>query len=193
MQGPLEITFKDGTSTPEVEDLIRRKAEKLNKICDYMISCRIAVEQPQKHQSKGNPYRVRISMTIPPGHELIACEESSKGDMHDPLNVVIRKAFRTASRELKGLTSIQHRRTKLHPQQELMGVVHRFFPDQDYGFIKSIDSREDIYFHRNSVLHDDFNRMDVGTGVRFVTEQGEKGLQASTVAIVSTSGPRLTG
>ena len=132
-------------------------------------------------------------MTVPPGHELIACEESSKGDMHDPLDVVIRKAFKAAAKELKRLTSIQHRKIKVHPQQELMGIVYRFFPDQDYGFIKSVDSREDIYFHRNSVLHGDFGKMAVGTGVRFVAEAGDKGLQASTVAIVSMPGPRLTG
>jgi cold shock CspA family protein len=70
-----------------------------------------------------------------------------------------------------------------------MGIVHRLFPDQDYGFIKTADTGEDVYFHRNSVLHRGFDRLTIGTGVRFVVEQGQKGLQASSVEIQFKSGP----
>ncbi|MEJ2704073.1 MAG: cold shock domain-containing protein, partial [Sedimentisphaerales bacterium] len=73
---------------------------------------------------------------------------------------------------------------KTHPQQQEMGIVQQLFGDQGYGFIKTVDTGEDVYFHRNSVLHDDFPRLTVGTGVRFATELGEKGLQASSVEVV---------
>ena len=43
----------------------------------------------------------------------------------------------------------------------------------------------DIYFHRNSVLDNAFDRLTVGSEVRFVEEIGEKGPQASTVREVS--------
>jgi len=59
------------------------------------------------------------------------------------------------------------------------------FPKQDYGFLETPDGRE-IYFHRNSVLHPGFDRLEIGTEVRFVEELGQEGPQASTVAIVGT-------
>lgn len=188
MQIPPEISFKDVRKTPGIEDLINRKIAGLEKICRHMISCRVAVEQPQKHQERGNPYQVRISITVPPAHELVSKELASKGDMHDPLETVIAKTFDSAERQLKELTERQRGEVKTHPHQQVMGVVYQLFDDKDYGFIKTVDTGQDIYFHRNSVLHGDFDRLTIGTGVRFAAEDGEKGLQATTVEIVYKPG-----
>jgi cold shock CspA family protein len=67
------------------------------------------------------------------------------------------------------------------------GRVIRLFREEGYGFLETPDGRE-IYFHRNSVLHPGFDRLEIGTEVRFAEEEGEKGPQASTVAIVGTRG-----
>jgi cold shock CspA family protein len=65
--------------------------------------------------------------------------------------------------------------------------VVRIFREDGYGFIKTLDG-EEIYFHRNSVLHDDFDRIEVGTGVRFTATEGDKGLQTTSVEIVDKPG-----
>jgi cold shock CspA family protein len=52
--------------------------------------------------------------------------------------------------------------------------------EDDYGFIVTPDGRE-VYFHRNSVVGGDFDRLEAGADVRFVEELGEQGPQASTV------------
>ncbi len=184
MQVPVEMTFRNVTKTPELEDLINRKIAKLEHVCDYIISCRVAVELLQKYPDTGNPHQVRIDVKVPPSHEIVAKQTASEGDMHDSLQTIITKTFRAAERQLKELTDRQHGEIKTHPHQQVMGIVHQLYPERDYGFIKTIDTQEDIYFHRNGVLHRDFDRMAIGTGVRFTTEQGEKGLQASTVEIV---------
>jgi cold shock CspA family protein len=41
-----------------------------------------------------------------------------------------------------------------------------------------------VYFHRNSVLLGDFEHMTVGSAVSFVEEEGERGPQASSVALL---------
>lgn len=189
MEVPLEIAFKKVDKTPEIDALISEKIARLEHVCDHMSSCRIAVEKPQRHQHRGNPYYVRIEMTVPPGHDLVVKELSSKGDMHDPLPVVIKKAFSSAERRLKELVDRQQHEVKTHPHQQVMGIVQKLLPEEGYGFIKAIDTGSDIYFHKNSVLHQDFNCLQVGTGVRFVSEEGEKGPQASTVEIVYKPGP----
>lgn len=190
MQVPLEISFRGVAKTEDIESLIREKAAKLEQICDYLSSCSIALESPQEHQEAGSPFRVRISMRVPPGHELVVKRESGHGDMHDELPKVVRDAFQAARGQLQELTERQRDEVKTHPEQEAAAVVVRLFREEGYGFLKTVDGRE-LYFHRNSVLHDDFDRLEIGTGVSFMEEPGEKGPQASTVQIVDKPGARV--
>ncbi len=184
MKIPLEIAFKGIPHTDEIEALIREEADKLDRVCSYMMSCRVVVEKRQQHQEVGNPYRVRIDMTVPPGHELVIRREPSQGDMHDPLPIVIKHAFTAAARQLRKLVEEQRGAVKTHPEQQVTAVVHKLFPDEGYGFLRTVDTQEEIYFHRNSVLHHDFDRLAIGMGVRYTAETGEKGLQATSVQIV---------
>ncbi|MEE9542924.1 MAG: cold shock domain-containing protein [Thermodesulfobacteriota bacterium] len=71
---------------------------------------------------------------------------------------------------------------KIHEVQP-HGRISELFTDEGYGTIESSDGME-IYFHRNSVLNADFDKLEIGTEVRFVEEAGEKGPQASTVKVI---------
>jgi cold shock CspA family protein/ribosome-associated translation inhibitor RaiA len=187
MQGPIELSFKGIQKTKDVEDLIYEKVAKLEQICDHMISCRITVEKPQRYQRTGSPFRVCIDMTITPGHELVVKHKSTEGNLHDPLPSVLREAFNAALRQLKELVQRQQGEVKTHFEQQPAAFVAKIFPEEKYGFLKTVNGRE-IYFHKNSVLHNDFDHLEVGMGVRFVAELGEKGPQASTVEIVDKQG-----
>ena len=184
MKVPLEIAFKGIEHADEIEALVREEADKLGRVCHYMIHCRVAVEKRQQHQEVGNPYRVWIDLTVPPGHELVVRREPSKGNMHDPLDIVIKHAFRSAARQLRKLVEQQRGDIKTHPDQQVMAVVHKLFPREGYGFLRTVDTQDEIYFHRNSVLHNEFDRLTIGLGVRYAAELGEKGLQATSVQIV---------
>ena len=187
MQVPLEITFRNVRKDTAIEDLIRQQAAKLERICNHISSCRIAVEKPQEHQRIGNPFRVRIDVMVPSEHELVAIRDSSEGDLHEQLSTVIRNAFAAMRRQLKKLVERQRGEIKTHPEQEVAGFVVRLFRQQGYGFIKSLEG-EEIYFHKNSLAADDFDRLEIGTGVQWVEQQGEEGPQASTVRIVDKPG-----
>ena len=56
-------------------------------------------------------------------------------------------------------------------------------PEENFGIIETPDGRE-IYFHRNSLLDENLDDLDVGTEVRFHEEMGEEGPQASTVQVI---------
>ena len=58
----------------------------------------------------------------------------------------------------------------------------KFLAGEDSGFIETLDGRE-IYFHRDAVLDGAFNRMVLGSEVRFVEEEGENGPQARIVRL----------
>jgi cold shock CspA family protein len=183
MQVPLNVTFRNVRKDGAIENLIRKQSTKLERICDYIVSCRLAVEKPQEHQKSGNSFRVRIDVTVPPEHELVVTREAGEGDLHEQLPTVIRDAFGAMRRRLRKLVEKQRGDIKSHPAQEVGGLVIRLFRDEGYGFIKSPNGQE-IYFHKNSLPADDFDRLEIGTGVQWHEEQGDKGPQASTVRII---------
>ena len=188
MKVPLEMTFRGVEETDEIKDLIAKKVTKLEEICDYIIRCRVAVEVPHHHQRSGNPYRVVVEIKVPHRHDIIVRRESGQGDMHEPLPSVVRRAFEAARRELQELVDRQHGLIKSHLEEPPMAFVASLFPEDGYGFLETPDGRE-IYFHRNSVLNEDFQRLEVGARVRFVEEAGENGPQASTVQLLKRTQP----
>ncbi|MGJ3252720.1 MAG: HPF/RaiA family ribosome-associated protein [Elainellaceae cyanobacterium] len=191
MNVPLEISYRHVDKTEALESLIREKVEKLEDVCDHISSCRIAIEKPHEHPSSGTPYRVRIDLRVPPGHELAVDKSPGQGTQYQPLETLIREAFDAARRQLIELNERQHREVKHHDDQSMGAIVTKLFPEDDYGFIKTLDGRE-VYFHRNSVLNNDFDRLEIGTGVRIFATLRQKGLQASTVQIVNKPGARAS-
>ncbi len=189
MEVPPEITFRGLEKTDEVENLILARAVKLDELHPHIISCRVAVEKDQEHQRSGSPFRVRVVVRIPPGRELVSRRETSQGAIDDRLPAVVTEAFEAVERQLVRAKDMLRRKVKSSPAEEATGHVVRLFREEGYGFIRSVEGRE-VYFHRNAVLHEDFERMEIGTGVRFVAAQGEKGPQASTVGIIDKPGAR---
>jgi cold shock CspA family protein len=184
MNVPLEITYRDVNKTDDLEDLIRSKAAKLNRICSYLSSCSVVVERDQKKQGTGDVFRVRVDMTVPPSHHFATVKHSDQKGKHINLHATVRRAFEAAERPLRELVEEQRGETKVHPQQQVEGIVVQLFPDKGYGFLRALDGRE-IYFHRNSVVNEEFDRMSEGTGVNFEAEMGDKGLQATSVRVIS--------
>lgn len=189
MEQPLEITFRNVDRTPDLESLIRGEAAKLDKRHHNIIRGRVAVEKPQEHQRTGNPFRVRLEILVPRSPEIVVTQEPGNEELHRPLESVIKDAFKAVRRRLKKLEDKQRGEVKSHPQQETSAVVEKLFQDEGYGFLRTVDGQE-VYFHRNSVLHDDFERLEIGTGVNFLKEMGEKGPQASSVRVVDKPGSR---
>lgn len=183
MKVPLKLSFKNVDVSDDIKDLIVQKCGKLEEVCDHVSSCRVAVEKDQKFTDRGRPYRVRLDITVPPGHEVVIKKEMSKGDIHETLVSELDEAFDSAVKKLRSLAEKQDGQTKSHPHKEVNGFVEKVFSDKGYGFIKSIGGRE-VYFHKNSVLNNRFKRLRKGTGVHYEEEQGEKGPQAISVRII---------
>lgn len=181
MQLPLEISFHGTPKSEPVEALIREKAEKLGRFHKGIMSCRVVVEHPHKSPKSGSGYRVRLDLTVPPGHEIAVVREPGEGLVTDDLGKVVHEAFEAARRQLVKLNEKQRGDVKVHPQGEVRGFVSRLF--DDYGFIQPAGGGE-VYFHRNSVVGADFDEIEVGMGVSWAEEPGEEGPQASSVRVI---------
>jgi ribosomal subunit interface protein len=175
MKIPLQVTFKNMPHSASIEANINEKADKLDKFYERIMSCRVVVEQSQRRHHQGKQYSVRVDITVP-GKELAVTREEN-----EDAYVAVRDAFDATVRKLEEHGRRRHGCVKSHAMTP-SGRIIRIFPDADYGFIKTADDRE-IYFHRNSVLNEEFSRLKFGTEVTFIEEQGKEGPQAARVTI----------
>ncbi len=114
MQLPVKISYRGLEKSDQIDNLVFEKAARLEKFCDHINRCDVAIEQPNHTHHKGNQYRVRIDVTVSRGHELVADEQEEDSGTHDPLNKVIHDAFKTMERQLRHLVDVQRREVKTH-------------------------------------------------------------------------------
>jgi CspA family cold shock protein len=74
------------------------------------------------------------------------------------------------------------------------GTVLRFDGMRGYGFIAPDNGGEDVFVHANDI-GELKNRLQSGTRVEYETEEGDRGLKASSVRVVSSPAarPAVTG
>jgi ribosomal subunit interface protein len=176
MKLPLQITVRNVSISAAVEEDIREKAAKLDVYYDQIMGCRVVVEAPHRHSHQGISYNVRIDLTVP-GAELVV-----KREPDEDIYVAVRDAFDAARRQLEDFARHQRGEVKSH-ETPPHARVSKLFPERGYGFLETPDGRA-VYFHRNSVLHDGFDRLKIGSEVRYAEEMGEKGPQASTITLI---------
>lgn len=193
---PIQITFRNMELSGEAEEWIRKEAAKLDEFYNHIMACRVVVELPSRHRKFGSLYHVRIDLTVPGGELVVKREPSLHRSVqqigeqrfakhlevkapHRELRQAINDAFKEMGRRLQDYARRQRGDVKTH-EPAPRARVSKLFPEEGYGFLETLGGRE-IYFHKNSVLDEGFERLKVGMAVRFAEEEGEKGPQASTV------------
>jgi len=189
MQTPLELNFHDVPRSDWSEELIRERAARLERFSEEIVSCQVIVSQPHRHQHKGNAYRVKIEVRLPRNRRLAVNEEPAVVEQRADLRSVIQGAFSAMERRLRSAGEPRRRAALTPGPEEPRGLIVRLFQAEGYGFLRTADG-EERYFHRNAVLHGDFERLAVGTEVRFEPSEGEAGPQASSLQIVNKPGER---
>jgi cold shock CspA family protein/ribosome-associated translation inhibitor RaiA len=180
MQIPLQLAFRNMEPSTAIADEVRGRVDWLEEFCPNIVSCHVVVEVPHQHHRHGNQYKVRIGLIVP-GEEITVSREPPEHAEHQDVSVAIRDTFDSARRRLEEYARQRRQQVKTHEETPHAWVT-RLFPEQEYGFLRSADGRE-VYFHRHSVVNGVFDRLEVGTEVIFVEQEGSKGPQASTVRI----------
>jgi cold shock CspA family protein len=187
MQLPVQISFRHMEPSPTLETIVREKASRLDTFASRIMSCRVVLEPSGKHHQHGNQYKVRIDLTLP-GGEVVATREPDEHREYKDIAVAVRDAFDSAARQLEDYVRRQRGDVK-SAERMIHARVAKLMPAEDYGFLATREGRE-VYFHRNSVLNEAFDRLEVGSEVAFDEELGERGPQATTVKLVGRHGGR---
>ena len=182
MKNPLELTFRNMDHSDAVEADVRKRVEKLDRYYPNMImGCRVVVEKNHQHHHQGNLFHTRIDITVP-GKELVVSREPNQHHAHEDMHVSIRDAFEAVKKQLEHYRDKIRHEVKVH-ETPRHGQIASLMPQENYGRIQTDDGRE-IYFHRNSVINQNFDHLEIGEAVRFDEENGDQGPQASSVHVI---------
>jgi ribosome-associated translation inhibitor RaiA/cold shock CspA family protein len=194
MQVPLEISFHNLEKIGWAEEEIRDHVARLEEIYDRVISCRVRVDKRATNANDTIPPVVRIEIGVPGNKDIVVAHEPEhlqrkfqRPDLHNAIN----EAFRIAERrlteykdQLKGYAKGgQHAVGK-----ELRGQVAEMRPGEDFGFLMTPEGGL-LYFHRNSVLSDDFETLKRGDEVSYVEDTGDTGPVAVKVRVKPRATP----
>ncbi len=95
MQTPLQITIRHMANSPALTARIHEEAEKLSVHCPDIVSCRVVIEQRDRHKSQGRSFSVRVALGVP-GEELVV-----NHDHDEDVYVAVRDAFASLTRRLE--------------------------------------------------------------------------------------------
>src|SRR3954452_6818303 len=74
MEIPVEIVFHNMPSSPAVEQEIRDRVEKLDRMYNHLIGCRVSVEHLHRQHRTRKVYEVHIGSRVP-GEDVVARRE----------------------------------------------------------------------------------------------------------------------
>jgi cold shock CspA family protein/ribosome-associated translation inhibitor RaiA len=193
LQVPLEIAFHNIESSAWAEQEIRARVADLEKLYDRLTSCRVRIDQRAKDRSGTIPPVVHIELGIPGRSDLVVSHEPDhllRKYRHPDLHKAINEAFRIAARQLADLKGQRDGRSKdAHHDagNQSLGQVAEITPEQDFGFLMTKEGGL-LYFHRNSLLCGDFDRLERGDEVHYNEDMGDTGPIATKVRVKRNGG-----
>lgn len=188
MQIPPEIAFHHVDNSPAIEDEIRARIAKLEKIFSRLVTCRVRVDQRASNAAGTIPPVVRIEMSIPGHKDLVVAHEPERLQQRfqsPDLRNAIHEAFGIAERQLsefKDMLTDHTAEVRHEAAHEFVGQVAEITPGEEFGFLLTKEGGL-LYFHRNSVLNGDFDNLRRGDSVSYVEEAGDTGPTASKVRV----------
>ena len=188
METPAQIDFQGATLNEHIQQSVVAHIAALEKRFGRITACRIAVAAPSVHHRSSGQYQVTVHLALPDGREVNIDRTATEDERFADPAFAVNDAFKRARRRLQDQVRRMRGQVKVHEPQPLATVAN-IDRTGGFGFLETADGRE-VYFHRHSVLDDAFDKLDTGTRVAFVEEQGDKGPQASTVRIAGRHGLR---
>src|SRR5262245_46795045 len=115
MQLPVKISYRGLEKSDQIDNLVLDYSARLERFCDHINRCDVAIEQTNHTHHKGNPYRCRIDVSVAPRHELGTDEKQMDHGTHQLQKKVVHDAFKAMKRELPRVVDKQRRVIKPQP------------------------------------------------------------------------------
>lgn len=173
----LEIESRNVAMTPRWKMELEARMEDLQRGHDDLIHGRVTLTKNRHHKKLANVAEALVIVTLPGRHTMTARKENKT------FEEAIRDAFDAVGIELRKYRDKRaETEVRLPPVPPNRGVISKLFPKEQYGFILREGGGE-VYFHANALQGLTFEELEDGTEVVFGLEQGDKGPQATVVAL----------
>lgn len=94
MEIPLQITLRDMARSEALAERIRGDAAKLERLHPEIMSCRVVVEEADRHRQQGREFSVHVEVRVP-GRDALVSTAQRDGDVY----VAVRDAFEAVRRQ----------------------------------------------------------------------------------------------
>jgi hypothetical protein len=98
---PIEITFEGVQHSALIEGYIRSEMENLGDIDAGVTSSNITITQPRAKHFSGDPYRLRVRITLEGASDINVNHDPGPGKRHDAMQIAIRDTFRIVRKRLE--------------------------------------------------------------------------------------------
>jgi ribosomal subunit interface protein len=97
---PVQITFRNMSTSEALEAAIRERAAKLDRFHPHVMGCRVAVEAARHRHMRGTVFHVRFDVTVAHG-EVVASGDTRAPTPHENVYIALRDAFEEVRRCLE--------------------------------------------------------------------------------------------
>jgi len=77
MTRPLQVTFRNMAVALVLEEEVRGRAAWLETFYSEIVGCRVLIEFPHRHQTKGRPVHIRVELSVP-GEDIVVNQETTR-------------------------------------------------------------------------------------------------------------------
>lgn len=175
------ISYQNLDHSPAVEELVHTRIKALEKRYERITGCEVTLDAPQKKKRHGRVFRVRLYLRLP-GPDLSFSRAVSQGSAQDDLMLAVNRAFSAAEKAVKKRKKVRVGIEVKHHPPVLHGEIIELEPELGHGWVRA-DNGHRIYFQRDSMTSNDWNRLKTGKRLRFRALEGEKGPYATAVTL----------
>jgi len=106
-----QVVFRGIDHSQAVEEAVQKRAEKLQRYSDQILSLRVTVESPHNNHHKGKVYHVGVEAFIP-NHDIVVNHDQHDKHSHEDIYVAIRDTFNAVERQIKEFYGKQRKQNR---------------------------------------------------------------------------------
>ena len=107
-----QVLFRNIEHSQAVEEAVHKRAEKLGRFSDQILSLKVTVESPHNNHHKGKVYHVGVEALIPK-HDIVVNHDQHDKHAHEDIYVAIRDTFDAVERQIKELNEKKRRLSRI--------------------------------------------------------------------------------
>jgi len=101
MLSTIQITFEGVRHSDLIEGYIRGELENLRDVNAEVTSSSVVVTEPRAKHFSGDPYRLRVRLTVEGAPDINVNHDPGPGKRHDAMQIAVRDTFRIVRRRLE--------------------------------------------------------------------------------------------